>query len=383
MARAEPPKNWADANELTTNWADANKLTPAKRDPKTGMSTATISAFIANLPKAELHMHLEGSLEPELLIKLAARNGVRLPYGDAEALRRAYRFDSLKSFLDLFYLGLTVLQKGVDFYEMTAAYFARAAQDNVRHAEVFISPQAHTKRGIPIAVVIENILAAIDDSRARHGITGGLIVGIQRQFDESSALAMMESVKPWRDRIVGLGMGGPELGNPPSKFSRAYDVARCDCGWHTMAHAGEEGGADYIRDALHTLKCERIDHGVRCESDPDLMRELAERGVPLTVCPMSNCMLNVFPDMASHNIRRLHDAGLRVTVNSDDPSYFGGYVNENYAAIQRALGMSDADLWQIAHNGFMSAFVPEDLRNRYLAEIELHRPSKAGGRASF
>jgi adenosine deaminase len=346
------------------------------------MPKTAISPFIANLPKAELHMHLEGSLEPETLIKLAARNGIRLPFATVAAVRQAYNFDDLKSFLDLFYLGLTVLQKGSDFYEMTAAYFARAARDNVRHAEVFISPQAHLRRGVPIAVVIENVLAAIDDACKRHGMTGGLIVGIQRQFDESDALAMIEAVKPWRDRIIGLGMGGPELGHPPSKFARAYDVARCDCGWHTMAHAGEEGGADYVRDALHTLKCERIDHGVRCEGDPDLVRELAERSIPLTVCPMSNCMLKVFPDMASHNIRRLHEAGLRITVNSDDPPYFGGYINENYAAIQNGLGMSDIDLWQMAHNSFTSAFLPEDQRNRYLEDVERHRPSVAGEQAS-
>jgi adenine deaminase len=341
------------------------------------MPASAISPFIADLPKAELHMHLEGSLEPEMLIALAARNGVRLPYGDVDAIERAYRFDDLKSFLDIYYLGLTVLQKEQDFYEMTAAYFARAARENVRHAEVFVAPQAHTRRGIPVAVVIENVLAAIDDARARHGMTGGLVVVIQRQFDESDALAMIESVKPWRERIIGLGMGGPELGNPPSKFSRAYNVARCDCGWHTMAHAGEEGGADYVRDAVHTLQCERIDHGVHCEGDPNLTRELAERGIPLTVCPLSNCMLKVFPDMTSHNIRRLYDAGLRVTVNSDDPPYFGGYINENFAAIQHALGMSDGDLWHIARNGFMSAFISEDLRNRYLAEIENYRPRSA------
>jgi adenine deaminase len=339
------------------------------------MPEFAISSFVANLPKAELHMHLEGSLEPETLVKLAARNRVRLPYGNADAVRRAYRFDSLKSFLDLFYLGLTVLQKEIDFYEMTAAYFARAARENVRHAEVFVSPQAHVQRGIPTATVIENVLAAIDDAHARHGMTGGLIVVIQRQFDEGDALAMIEAVKPWRDRIVGLGLGGPELGNPPSKFRRAYDVARTDCGWHTMAHAGEEGGADYVRDALHTLQCERIDHGVRSESDPDLMRELAERGVPLTVCPMSNCMLKVFPDMASHNVRRLHEAGLCITVNSDDPPYFGGYINANFAAIQGALDLTDADLWQMARNGFASSFIGEELRARYLAEIDRHRPA--------
>lgn len=334
-----------------------------------------ISPFISSLPKAELHMHLEGSLEPETLIRLAGRNGLKLPYADAEALRHAYSFDSLQSFLDLFYLGLTVLQKGSDFYDMTAAYLARAARENVRHAEVFISPQAHVRRGIPVAEVMDNVLAAMGDAKARYGMSSGLIVVIQRQFDESDALDMIAAVKPWRDRIIGLGMGGPELGNPPSKFTRAYDVARCDCGWHTMAHAGEEGGADYVRDALHTLKCERIDHGVRCETDPDLMRELAERGIPLTVCPMSNCMLNVFPDMASHNIRRLHEAGLCVTVNSDDPSYFGGYINANFAAIQASLGLADKDLWQMARNGFTSAFISEDQRRIYLDEIDAHRPA--------
>lgn len=339
------------------------------------MTPKPVSDFIAMLPKAELHMHLEGSLEPETLMNLAARNSVRLPYADANEVRGAYSFDDLKSFLDLFYLGLTVLQKGGDFYEMTTAYFARAARDNVKHAEVFISPQAHLRREIAIEVVMENTLRAIDDSCERYGMTGGLIVGIQRQYDESDALAMIEAVKPWRDRIIGLGMGGPEIGNPPSKFKRAYETAACDCGWHLMAHAGEEGGADYVRDALHTLKCERIDHGVRCEEDPSLMSELAERGIPLTVCPMSNCMLKVFPNMEAHNIRRLHEAGLCITVNSDDPPYFGGYVNDNYAAIQASLGVTDLELWQIARNGFASAFIADDLRSKYLAEIDRLKPA--------
>ena len=338
------------------------------------MTQTPIPGFVARLPKAELHMHLEGSLEPEMLFTLAARNGVRLPYADARELACAYQFDNLQSFLNLYYLGLTVLQEGRDFHEMTAAYFARVARDNVRHAEVFISPQAHLKRGIAMETIIDNTLRAIEEARVKFGMTGGLIVGIQRQYDESDALAMIEALKPWRDRIVGLGMGGPEIGNPPSKFKRAYEVARCDCGWHLVAHAGEEGGADYVRDALHTLKCERIDHGVRCEEDLNLVSELADRRIPLTVCPMSNCMLKVFPNMSSHNIRRLHEAGLCVTVNSDDPPYFGGYINENYSAIQTSLGVSDIELWQMARNGFASAFISEDLRNKYLAEIDGFKP---------
>jgi adenine deaminase len=351
-----PPKFWAD---------------PYQQDAT--MPEIDVSPFIANLPKAELHMHLEGSLEPETLIALAQRNAIALPYPDADALRRAYTFDNLKSFLDLYYLGLTVLQTGADFHQMTAAYLTRAARENVRHAEVFISPQAHLRRGIAIEPIIENILAAFDDARARHGITGGLIAGIQRQFDEDDALAMIAALKPWRDRLLGLGMGGPELGHPPSKFRKAFAMARGDYGWGTVAHAGEEGGADYVREALDILKVDRIDHGVRCEADPDLVDRLADRGIPLTVCPCSNIMLRVFPDMKSHNIRRLHEAGLCVTVNSDDPPYFGGYINANFAAIQAALGFTDDELWQVARNGFTSAYLSGDLRGKYLSELDRYR----------
>src|SRR5882724_8948485 len=326
-----------------------------------------IRPFIAALPKAELHMHLEGSLEPETLLALAQRNGVRLPYADADALRRAYAFDSLQAFLALFYLGLTVLRTGEDFYEMTTAYLTRAARENVRHAEVFISPQAHTRRGVPIADVIDNILAAFDDAHQAHGMTGGVIAGIQRQFDEADALAMISALAPWRDRILGLGLGGPEIGHPPSKFRRAFAAARGDCGWGTVAHAGEEGGAEYVLDALDTLKVDRIDHGVRCDADPDLVSRLAEERTPLTVCPCSNIMLRVFPDMKSHNIRKLHKAGLCVTVNSDDPPYFGGYINKNFATIQAALALSDEDLWQMARNSFIGAYLSGELRSRYLS----------------
>jgi len=333
-----------------------------------------IPTFIAALPKAELHMHLEGALEPEMLLALAQRNGLRLPYADAAALRRAYTFDNLRSFLDLYYLGLTVLQTGDDFYQMTEAYLARAAHENVRHAEVFISPQAHLRRGLPIAAIIENILAAFDAAHNVHSITGGLITGIQRQFDEADALAMIAALKPWRDRILGLGLGGPEIGHPPSKFRRAFAVARGDYGWGAVAHAGEEGGAEYVRDALDTLEVDRIDHGVRCDGDPNLVIRLAEERTPLTVCPCSNIMLRVFPDMKSHNIRKLHAAGLCITVNSDDPAYFGGYVNDNYAAIQTALGFSNEDLWQMARNSFTGAYMSHELRTRYLSELDSCRP---------
>lgn len=339
------------------------------------MPPSVISPFIANLPKAELHMHLEGSLEPEMILAMAQRNGVRLPYADASELRRAYRFTDLQSFLDLFYVGLTVLQTGDDFHAMTRAYLDHAVRDNVRHAEVFIGLQGHMRRDIPVGVVIDNILRAFDEAKAAHGITGGLIVGIQRQYDEADALDMITALMPWRDRIIGLGAGGPEKGNRPGKFRRVYARARGDLGWHTTIHAGEEGGADYVCEALDDLSVERIDHGVRCEADPELMRRLADTGIPLTVCPCSNIMLGIFPNMQAHNIRRLHEAGLCITVNSDDPSYFGGYMNENFAAIQTALGFSDHDLWQMARNGFTSAFMAEDVRNGHLAELERYRPA--------
>lgn len=333
------------------------------------MGTAVIPAFIAGLPKAELHMHLEGSLEPETLMALARRNGVALRYESADALRRAYHFENLQAFLDLYYLGLTVLQSFEDFREMTAAYLTRVAADNVRHAEVFISPQAHERRGVPLPLFVEAILAAFDEAREKHGMTGGVILGLQRQWSEEDAFRMLRDARPYRDRVLGLGLGGPELGHPPSKFARVYAEARGQ-GWRTVAHAGEEGGADYVREAVEALEVDRIDHGVRCESDRDLVRLLAERGTPLTVCPLSNVMLRVFPDMASHNIKRLYDAGLCVTINSDDPPYFGGYVNDNYAGVQAALGVTDAELVQMARNSFTASFAPPARQAACLAELE-------------
>jgi len=333
-----------------------------------------VTPFIAGLPKAELHMHLEGSLEPETIMSMAERNGISLPYGSAAEMRAAFRFTDLQSFLDLFYVGLTVLRTEADFHEMTRAYLRRAAADNVRHAEVFLGLQGHTKRGIDIGVAVEGVLRAFEEARDEHGITGGLIASIQRQYDEADGQAMIAALRPWRDRIIGLGMGGPERGNPPSKFQRAFAAARHEYGWRLTVHAGEEAGAEYVREALDLLHVERIDHGVRCEEDEGLTCRLAEEGVPLTVCPCSNIMLRVFPQMSAHNIRRLHAAGLCITVNSDDPSYFGGYVSDNYAAIQTALDLSDEDLRALARNGFRSAFIDEALRARYLREVESFQP---------
>ena len=320
-------------------------------------------------PKAELHIHLEGSLEPDMLLALAQRNSVTIPYSNADELRAAYNFANLQEFLELYWAGQSVLRTERDFYELAHAYLARAHRDNVVHAEAYILPQGHTPRGVPFAAVLEGTLAAFDDAGHAFGITGGLILGLNRHESEDEALAVVNSARPWRDRILALGLEGPEKGNPPSKFARSYDVAR-DWGWHLTAHAGEEGPPEYIIEALDVLRVERIDHGVRCEQDPALVQRLADAQVPLTVCPLSNAMLKVFPRLEDHNLRRLLQAGLCVTVNSDDPPYFGGYVNANYTKASAALGLTADEQYRILRNGFVAAFIDDGLGARYLRELE-------------
>lgn len=337
----------------------------------------SVTALIEKMPKAELHMHLEGSLEPELMFKLARRNGVALRYASEAELRAAYAFADLQSFLDIYYAGLTVLRTEQDFYDMTAAYLARVQADHVVHAEVFISPQAHTRRGIRFEEMFHGIAAALRDAGRDFGMSTRLIVGIQRQFSEDDAMAMVDAALPVQDRIAGLGLGGPEVGHPPSKFARVFARARA-LGWRTVAHAGEEGPASYVAEAVDILKVDRIDHGVRCEEDPGLVRRLADRGIPLTVCPISNVKLRVFPDLAAHNLARLLRAGLRVTINSDDPSYFGGYMTENFVATQAALNLSHDEIRALARNAFMAAFLPEDERQRHLVALETLWRAEAG-----
>jgi adenosine deaminase len=332
----------------------------------------TLSSLIATMPKAELHMHLEGSLEPELMFRLAARNGVGLPYRSEAELRAAYRFRDLQSFLEIYYAGLTVLLTERDFYDMTLAYLERVSADHVVHAEVFIAPQAHTRRGVPLAAVVEGVDAALRDGGRRLGMTTGLILGIQRQWSEEDALAMLDETARYRDRVVGIGLGGPERPHPPRKFVRAFARAR-ELGWRTVAHAGEEGPAAYVAETVDLLEVDRIDHGVRCEEDPALVSRLAALGIPLTVCPLSNVQLGVFPSLAAHNLKRLLDAGVCVTVNSDDPSYFGGYVGDNFAAAQAALGLSVDDVYALARSGFTSAFLEPPDKARYLAQLDAHR----------
>jgi adenosine deaminase len=338
----------------------------------------SLQALITTMPKAELHMHLEGSLEPELMFRLAARNGITLPYHSEAEVRAAYQFSSLQSFLDLYYAGLTVLLGEADFYDMTWAYLERAHAEHVVHAEVFVSPQAHLRRGVPLEAVIEGVDAALKEGERRLGMTTRLLLVVQRQWSEEDALALLDQVARYRDRVAGIGLGGPELPHPPRKFTRAFERARA-LGWRTVAHAGEEGPASYVADTVDLLKVERIDHGVRCAEDPALVARLVTRGIPLTVCPLSNVQLRVFGSLATHNMKDLLDAGLHVTINSDDPSYFGGYVTENFCATQAALNLSMDDVYTIARNGFTAAFLDPAEKGRYLAMLDAHRQGASRG----
>ena len=326
---------------------------------------------IAGMPKAELHMHLEGSLEADLMFRLARRNKVSLRWGSEQELRAAYRFANLQDFLDVYYAGLTVLLTEADFFDMTWAYLETVHGENVRHAEVFISPQAHTRRGVAFGAMFEGISNALRQAESRFGMSTGLLLGLQRQWSEDDAMAMLDQAAPYRDRVAGIGLGGPELPNPPAKFVRAFARARAE-GWHTVAHAGEEGPAAYVADTVDLLHVDRIDHGVRCADDPALVARLATLRIPLTVCPLSNVELKVFPSLKDHNLKRLLQAGVAVTINSDDPSYFGGYMNENFSATQEALGLSAEQVHAVAHNGFEAAFLPAAIKAQHIAALDAY-----------
>jgi adenosine deaminase len=333
--------------------------------------TNNLSTFIASMPKAELHLHIEGTLEPELALRLAERNGVTLPYPSVEALRTAYQFTDLQSFLDIYYAGASVLVHEQDFYDLTWAYLERAKTDNVVHTEIFFDPQTHTARGVLLATVIAGITRALDDAGRRLGISSGLIMCFLRHLSETEAFAVVDAALPFRERIVGVGLDSSERGHPPSQFERVF--ARCrELGWRPVAHAGEEGPAAYIIEALDLLKVERIDHGVRCLDDAGLVARLAREQVPLTVCPLSNVKLRVFPDLQRHNLKQLLAAGLRVTVNSDDPAYFGGYVNDNFTAAQQALNLSRDDIRQLARNSFLASFISEADKRRFCAALDVY-----------
>jgi adenosine deaminase len=317
------------------------------------------------MPKAELHIHIEGSLEPELIFELAQRNGVSLAYPTVEALRQAYAFTDLQSFLNIYYAGASVLLTEQDFYDMTAAYLARAHADNVRHAEIFFDPQTHTARGVALNTVIDGIWRACQDSK----VDASLILCFLRHLSEEEAIATLEEAIPYRDKFIGVGLDSSELGHPPEKFARVFERAR-NLGLHLVAHAGEEGPPSYIESALDVLNVERIDHGVRCLDDPALVQRLVREQMALTVCPLSNIKLRVFDVMGEHNLRRLLDAGLVATVNSDDPAYFGGYVNDNYLAAFEALPLDATHARQLARNSFAAAFLEPEQKRAYLAEVD-------------
>jgi adenosine deaminase len=326
-------------------------------------------ALIKEMPKAELHLHIEGTLEPELMMQLAKRNGIRIPYQSVEEIRQAYDFANLQSFLDIYYAGAAVLQNRQDFHDLTYAYLERAAADNVRHVEIFFDPQTHTERGIAFSTVLDGIHGALEAGEARLGITFRLIMCFLRHLSADEAMATLESALPHKDRLHAVGLDSSEVGHPPSRFTRVFDRAR-DAGLLTVAHAGEEGPPEYIHEALDLLKVRRIDHGVRCLEDPQLVARLVAEQIPLTVCPLSNVKLRVFDTLEQHNLARLMDAGLCVTVNSDDPAYFGGYIGDNFRQTRQALTLDANRLHTLARNAFTASFLCQDDIDRHISAVD-------------
>lgn len=330
------------------------------------MSPADLARTI---PKAELHLHIEGSLEPELIFALAKRNGVSLPFARVEALRAAYAFTDLQSFLDIYYAGASVLLHEADFYDMAWAYFERAHADQVVHAELFFDPQTHTERGVPMAAVIDGLSRACADAQQKLGISAALILCFLRHLSEADAFATLEAALPHRAQFIGVGLDSSELGHPPEKFERVFARAR-ELGLHVVAHAGEEGPPEYMWQAIDLLKVERIDHGVACLQDPLLVAELAHTRLPLTVCPLSNLKLCVVKDLREHPLKRMLDVGLCVTVNSDDPAYFGGYMNANFVQTVEALGLTREEVVTLANNSFEASFIDADRRRACLQQVK-------------
>ena len=333
------------------------------------MTHLSDASFAAQLPKAELHLHIEGTLEPALMFELARRNGISSPHASVEDVRRAYVFSDLQSFLDIYYAGCRVLLKEQDFYDLTWAYLARAAAQGVRHAEIFFDPQTHTDRAVPFETVITGIHRALEDGRARLNITSGLILCFLRHLSEEAAMRTLAEALPYREWILAVGLDSSEVGHPPAKFKDVYERAR-ESGLLAVAHAGEEGPPEYVWEALDVLKVRRIDHGVRSMEDERLVSRLVEEQIPLTVCPLSNVKLRVFPNLKSHNLKQLLDRGILVTVNSDDPAYFGGYVGENFQASAAALDLSREQLLRLARNSFAASFLPDDTKRGYLEEVD-------------
>ncbi len=336
------------------------------------MIKADLVSFARRLPKAELHLHIEGSLEPEMLVALAKRNRVDIPFRSVEEARAAYAFSNLQDFLDIYYQGMSVLRTEEDFFDLTMAYLNRARADNVRHAEIFFDPQGHTARGVPFDTAISGILTALQMSRAQFGMTSKLILCFLRHLSEEDAFACLKEAEPWLDRIAGVGLDSSEVGHPPSKFGRVFAAAR-QRGLKCVAHAGEEGPPDYVREALDLLLIDRLDHGNRSLEDEALVARLKESGMTLTVCPLSNLKLCVVNDMRAHPLKSMLRAGLKATVNSDDPAYFGGYVMANFEAVIEALDLDAEDVKTLARNSFAGSFLEEGQKRAHIAAIEKAR----------
>lgn len=330
-----------------------------------------LERFITGLPKAELHLHIEGSLEPELMFALAERNGVTIPFASVEEVRAAYAFSNLQDFLDIYYAGASVLVTQADFHDLAMAYFDRAAADGVVHAEIMFDPQTHTDRGIAFETVIAGLLSAMAEAKARYGMTSALILSFLRHLSEDAAFETLAMAEPWLDRIAAVGLDSSEVGHPPAKFARVFAAARAK-GLKLVAHAGEEGPPEYVYEALDVLQVDRIDHGNRALEDAALVRRLADEGMTLTVCPLSNLKLCVVRDMADHPIDRMLAEGLKATINSDDPAYFGGYVAENYSAVAKAKGLGRSDLVQLARNSFTGSFLSDAEIAHHLAAIDAY-----------
>ena len=334
----------------------------------------SLDAFINGLPKAELHLHIEGSLEPELMFELAKRNKVEIPFDNVEAVRAAYDFSNLQDFLDIYYAGANVLQTEEDFHDLAYAYFQRAAADRVRHAEIFFDPQTHTDRGIPFQVVADGLLSGMKAAETELGVSSQLILCFLRHLDEDAAFATLRKAEPWLDRIRGVGLDSSEVGHPPSKFQHVFAAAG-GMGLKRVAHAGEEGPPEYVWEALDLLKIDRIDHGNRSMEDPRLVERLVREGVTLTVCPLSNHKLCVVDDLRDHPVPEMLQQGLHVTLNSDDPAYFGGYVNENYRQLAVAVGLSREQLILLAKNSFEGSFLTSAEKSVYIDEIDAYAAS--------
>lgn len=327
-----------------------------------------LKRYIESIPKAELHVHIEGTFEPELMFEMATRNSIALRYGSVEEVRNAYRFNNLQDFLDIYYAAASVLVHEEDFYDLTASYLRRALADNVIHTEIFFDPQTHTARGISFSTVINGITRAMEDARKKWGISSKLIMCFLRHLSEASASETLQSALPYREKIIAVGLDSSEKGHPPGKFFNVFNRVREE-GFFAVAHAGEEGPAEYVWEAIDLLEAERIDHGVRSIDDPILMEELCDREIPLTVCPLSNLKLKVVKKLEELPVKIFLDNGIRVTLNSDDPAYFGGYINENYLQTAEALGLSKNDIFTLARNSFMASFITEPERSRFLEKL--------------